>query len=89
VDGNASKLSCGQRPAIKKGDNDHTTAPVAVAGRIIPNAENVSGYRKRQAQQMQVQAVMDSSLDAVSRYRSGLKRELYRVIDKLLKMREG
>ena len=69
----------------EKGDTDNTKGPGVLAGRVV---ENVSGYRNHHARHMEVQAVMGSSLDTVSRYRSGLKRELYHAIDKLLKMRE-
>ena len=72
----------------EEGDTDNTKMRAAAAGTIATKAENVSGNRKHHAQQIEVQALMGSSLDTVSRYRSGLKRELYRAIDKLVKMRE-
>jgi hypothetical protein len=72
----------------EKGDSDNTKLRAASAGTIATNAENVSGYRKHHGQKMEVQAVMGSSLDAVSRYRSGLKRDLYRAIDELLKIKD-
>ena len=68
----------------EKGDSDHTTGPAVLGGKIFPDAENVSGYRKHHAQRMEVQAVIGGSLERLSRYRSALKRELYRAIDKLL-----
>jgi len=64
-------------------DSDGSSTPKLYDGRFVQNTRKSSLGTHHHTGQLGVRAVLGNSLDALVRYRSGLKHDLYRALDTL------
>ena len=64
-------------------DSDGSSTPKLYEGRFVQNTRKSSLGTHHHTAQLGVRAVLGNSLDALVRYRSGLKHDMYRALDAL------
>lgn len=75
--------------AVSGNDTSHSSAsrgPAVVQGQVIKAFQNSQNSDSQEAGHLEFEAVLGNSLENVTRYQSGLKRELYRAIEMLRKI---
>src|SRR5208283_2171203 len=61
--------------------------PTLFQGQVVNELQQSNNFNKQEDDHLEVQAVLRSSLDKLTRYQSALKRDLYRAIDTLGKVK--
>lgn len=69
-------------------DWDGAKTPAVVGGRVLPQCKVSKDSNTRQAKHLELEAVLGNTLENLTRYRSALKRDLYRTIQVLESLRE-
>ena len=64
-------------------NSNASRGPTVYQGQVLKDLQTSQNHNRQEGSQLEVEAVLGSSLDKLTRYQSTLKRDLYRAIDML------
>jgi hypothetical protein len=71
------------RAPEKRSANSASRGPAVYEGKTVNMVQQCSRQNRQEAGHLEVEAVLGSSVDRLTRYQSALKRDLYRAIETL------